>query len=99
MEGDGVCKNSTSASSSSSSGREVAPAWALEVCPADMGVDLARSGEDREDRDKFDDDSLGDSVWSSYWCVLFFIVVLLQRTKVSFLRVDEVEGDGMNEKK
>lgn len=94
-----MCRNSTSVSSSSSSGREVMPAWTLEVCPADKGVDLARSGEDREDRDKFDDDSLGESVWSSYWYMLFFIVVFLQSTKVSFLRVDEVEGDGMNEKK
>ena len=66
MEGEGVCRNSTSASSSSSSGREVMPAWTLEVCPAEVEVGLAGSGEDREDRDKFGDDSLGDSLWSSY---------------------------------
>lgn len=65
MDGEGVCKNSTSASSSSSSSREMMPAWGLEVCPAEVGVDLAGSGEDREDMDKFDDDSLGDSVCSS----------------------------------
>jgi hypothetical protein len=98
MEGEGVCKNSTSASSSSSC-RVVLSAWELEICPAEADDVLAGSGEDREDIDKFDDDSLGDNICvSKVYKTLFQCIVfsLKKKVKESFLNVDEGDG-GMKE--
>lgn len=78
-----MCKNSTSASSSSSC-RVVLSAWAVGVCPAEEDVVLAGSGEDREDIDRYDDDSLGDKICVlKVYMSLFLCAVFPSECKVS----------------